>query len=80
MKIELLGLSWIDRKGLPTIDIDFLTKAGLGSWPHKVMIGLVATANPSPPAGYAKLDELLLTKQYRACVRCGLRDDKLIPS
>lgn len=80
MKVEILGLCWIDTQGLPTIDTTFLMRAGAGSWPHKVMVGLVATANTTPPAGYAKTDDILQTKNYRACIGCGLRDGKLIPS
>lgn len=78
MKIELLGISWIDERGLPMVDTPFLLRAGAGSWPHKVIVGLVATSNPEPSVGYASAEQFLLPRQYRAALGLSLRDLKLV--
>ena len=78
MKIELLSISWIDARGLPIVDTPFLLRAGTGSWPHKVITGLVATSNPEPTFGYTSAEQFLAPRQYRAALGLSLRDLKLV--
>jgi hypothetical protein len=78
MKIELLSISWIDERGLPIVDTPFLLRAGMGSWPHKVIVGLAATANSESNFGYTSAEQFLAPRQYRAALGLSLRNLRVV--
>ena len=69
-QIHLTGVSWIDGQNLPSIDMTFLLKAK-SSWAHKVIIGLVGTANTTPSKNI-DVGAVLQSKQYRALISCNI--------
>jgi hypothetical protein len=64
-RIDVASISWIDKKGLPTLGFWFVAGAKT-SWSKRVIMGLVGTANPEPPTSLMALEGLQRTQQYRA--------------
>jgi hypothetical protein len=63
--ISLCSVSWIDEKSLPQVGFWFVAGAAI-SWPRRVVMGLVGTANPEPPRKIPVVDAFRARKQYRA--------------
>jgi len=70
-EINLASISWIDRKGLPKVGFWFVAGASV-SWYRRVIMGLVATANPEPPKSLENVEAYQKTQQYRALLSCTL--------
>ena len=63
--LSLCSVSWIDEKPLPQVGFWFVAGAAI-SWPRRVVMGLVGTANPEPPREMPLVDPFRARKQYRA--------------
>ncbi len=61
----MCSVSWIDGKPLPQVGFWFVAGASI-SWPRRVVMGLVGTANPEPPRDIPFVDAFRARKQYRA--------------
>jgi hypothetical protein len=69
--IALNSVSWIDGRGLPSIDFWFFAGAAK-HWEKRVLIGLVGTANPTPPQQLGQVQSFQQGRQYRALTGCGV--------
>jgi hypothetical protein len=63
--LTLASVSWIDGRNLPPVGFGFIAGAGI-SWPRRVIMGLVGTANPEPPADLSNIAKFRSDKQFRA--------------
>jgi hypothetical protein len=66
---SLCCVSWIDEKPLPKVGFWFVAGAAI-SWPKRVVMGLVGTANPEPPIKLIDVDAFRGLRQYRALLAC----------
>jgi hypothetical protein len=71
--LDILGISWIDKRPLPQTGFWFVAGA-IGSWPRRVALGLVATANPTPPTTIPDASAFARTQQYRALLSCRVNE------
>jgi hypothetical protein len=68
--IALCSISWIDEKPLPKVGFWFVAGASI-SWPKRVIMGLVGTANPEPPLKLPSVAAFRARMQYRALLSCA---------
>ena len=69
--VLLASISWIDEKSLPKAGFWFVAEAAI-SWPNRVVMGLIGTSNPEPPAELSGIKSFASTKQYRALLACTI--------
>jgi hypothetical protein len=69
VSITLSSVSWIDGRGLPSVDTRFFAGAAK-RWERRVIIGLVGTANPAPPQQIDDIAAFSQSRQYRALTAC----------
>jgi hypothetical protein len=67
-KFSMGSISYISINGLPLLsDFPGVNVLNLGiSWPARVIVGLLATINPSPPTEITNISDFIQTKQFRA--------------
>jgi len=64
-KVSVSSISWIEKTQLPIIGFTFLAGSAM-SWHKKVILGLVATANPEPPKSVNNIESFIGRRQFRA--------------
>jgi len=67
--LELTSISWIDEKSLPKAGLWFVASAAR-NWPNRVVMGLIGTSNPEPPAALSGAASFASGRQYRALLSC----------
>ncbi|CAN5856302.1 hypothetical protein BH11PSE8_BH11PSE8_47140 [soil metagenome] len=70
--LVLCSVSWIDGRNLPPVGFWFISGA-LASWPRRVLMGLVGTANPAPPPELQNLATFRASQEYRALMSCSVQ-------
>lgn len=68
-KLTITCISWIDSAPLPKVGF-WLFAGAATSWTKRVIMGLVATANPKPAETISSIGDFMRNKQYRALQSC----------